>query len=238
VGESGEYKNGTLGDGEKETIQGKRKGRILEITPEVLINDDMGAFIRLTQALGQGAGRTIEKDVYELLAMNGGNGPLMSDGKTLFHDDHNNILAGAIPTVDSIDAMRQALAKQKDPGGNDFLDLVLAVFLGPLSVGGTARTINDAQYDVSVSNKFQVPNRVRGLFRDVVDTPRLTGTAWYGFCDAGMEPVIEVAFVDGVQTPTLQQETNFRSDGLAWKVVHRYGVGAIGWRGAQKNPGA
>jgi ATP-dependent protease ClpP protease subunit len=237
VGEGGEYKTGTLGDGEKETIQGKRKGRILEITPEVLINDDLGAFVRLTQALGQAAGRTIEKDVYALFALNGGNGPTMSDGKPLFHADHKNLMEGADLSVDSIDAMRQALAKQMDPAGNDYLDLQLAVFLGPLTLGGTARTINDAQYDTSVSNKFQVPNKVRGLFRDVVDTPRLTGNAWYGFCDPGMEPVFEVAFLDGVQTPTLQQETNFRTDGLAWKVVHRYGVAAVGWRGVQKNPG-
>jgi ATP-dependent protease ClpP protease subunit len=239
VGEGGEYKNGTLGDGEKETITGQRKGRILEITPEVLVNDDLGAFTRLAQVLGQAAGRTIEKDVYALFALNGGNGPSMSDGKTLFHADHKNIAGtAAAPTVTSIDAMRQQLAQQMDPGGNDYLDLQLAVFLGPLSLGGEARVLNEAQYDTSVSNKFQVPNRVRGLFRDVVDTPRLSGTAWYGLCDAGMEPVFEVGFLDGVQTPTLQQETNFRTDGLAWKVVHRYGVAAVGWRGIVKNAGA
>lgn len=239
VGEGGEYKNGTYGDGEAEKITGKRKGRILEITPEVLVNDDLGAFTRLAQALGQAAGRTIEKDVYALFALNSGNGPTMSDGNPLFDASHNNIAAtAAAPTVTSIDAMRQALALQKDPGGNDYLDLQMAVWLGPLALGGEARTINEAQYDPSVSNKFQVPNRVRGLFREVVDTPRLSGTAWYGLCDAGMEPVFEVAFLDGVQTPTLQQENNFRTDGYAWKVVHRYGVAAIGWRGIQKNAGA
>ncbi len=53
----------------------------------------------------------------------------------------------------------------------------------------------------------------------------------------GLEPVIEVAFLNGVQTPVLEQETNFRTDGLSWKVVHKYGVGAVGWRGAAFNPG-
>jgi ATP-dependent protease ClpP protease subunit len=239
VGEGGEYKAGTLGDGEKETITGKRKGRILNITPEVLINDDLGAFIRLTQTLGQAAGRTIEKDVYALLALNGGLGPVMSDGLTLFHADHGNIAATpAVPTVTSVDAMRVALGKQMDPGGNDFLDLMLAIWLGPLGMDGDVRVLNEAQYDVSVANKFQVPNKSRGLFRDVVGTPRLTGNAWYGFADPAIEPVIEVAFLDGVQTPTLQQETKFATDGLAWKVVHRYGVGGVGWRGAQRNAGA
>jgi hypothetical protein len=238
VNEAGEYANGVLGDGAKETITGKRKGRILEITPEVLINDDLGAFTRIAAALGQAAGRTIEKDVYALLAMNNGFGPTMNDGKPLFDAAHNNIAAtGSAPTVPVFDQVRQQMAQQMDVGGNDFLDITPAVWLGPLALGGAARTINEALYDTTVQNKFQVPNIVRGLFRDAVDTPRLSGSAWYAFADAGVEPVLEVAFLDGVSTPTLQQETNFRTDGLAWKVVHRYGVGGIGWRGAILNPG-
>lgn len=238
VNEAGEYENGVLGDAQKEVIQGQRKGRILQITPEVLINDDLGGITRIAGALGQAAGRTIEKDVYALFALNGGYGPTMQDGKPLFDAAHKNIAgAGGPPSVAAFDALRQLLGAQQDPGGNDYLDITAAVWLGPLSLGGTARVVNEAQYDVDVNNKFQVPNKSRGMFRDVVDTPRLGGTAWYGLADAGIEPVIEVAFLDGVQTPTLEQETNFRTDGLAWKAVHRYGVAAVGWRGAVLNKG-
>lgn len=239
TGEGGEYKNGTLGDGQKEVIQGSRKGRILQITPEVLVNDDLGAFTRVALALGQAAGRTIEKDVYALFALNSGNGPTMSDGNPLFHASHGNIAGtGAAPSVAAFDAARQALASQKDPGGNDYLDITAALWLGPLALGGQARVVNDAQYDVDVSNKFQVPNKVRGMVRDVIDTPRLAGNAWYLLADPAIEPVFEVAFLDGVQTPTLEQEVNFRTDGLSWKVVHKYGVAAVGYRGIHKNPGA
>lgn len=239
VNEAGEYTNGILGDGQKETITATRKGRILEITPEVLINDDLGAFTRIGSALGQAAGRTIEKDVYALFGLNSGNGPTMGDGKPLFDAAHHNIAATvAAPSVTAFDLVRQQMATQEDVGGNDFLDIMPAVWLGPLSIGGLARQIDRSEYDPSVSNKFQVPNIVRNLFRDVIDTPRLAGTAWYALADAGMEPVFEVAFLDGISTPTIQQETNFRTDGIAWKVVHRYGVAAIGWRGIVKNPGA
>ena len=238
VNEAGEYETGVLGDAQKETITGQRKGRILQITPEVLINDDLGGITRIAAALGQAAGRTIEKDVYALFAMNGGAGPTMNDGKPLFHTSHGNIAStGDAPTVAAFDLIRQQLANQKDPAGNDFLDITAALWLGPLSLGGQARVTNEAQYDVDVSNKFEVPNKSRGMFRDLVDTPRLSGTAWYGLADPGIEPVIEVAFLDGIQTPTLEQETNFRTDGLAWKAVHRYGTAAVGWRGAIKNPG-
>ncbi|GGD45770.1 ClpP-like prohead protease/major capsid protein fusion protein [Pseudoxanthomonas indica] len=239
VNEAGEYENGVLSDGAKETIQGKRRGRILQITPEVLVNDDLGAFTTPTQALGQAAGRTIEKDVYALFALNSGNGPTMSDGNPLFHASHGNIAGtGGAPTISLIDAGRQQMAQQMDVGGNDYLDIVPDLFLGPLSLGSTAREINAQEYNDESQKHQRKPNVVRGIFSDVIDSVRLSGTAWYMLAAPGIEPVFEVAFLDGVQEPTLEQEKNFRTDGLSWKVVHRYGVAAIGFRGINKNPGA
>lgn len=238
INEAGEYENGVLGDGEAETIKGARKGRILQITPEVLVNDDLGAFVRITTALGQAAGRTIEKDVYDVLKQNGGLGPVMKDGNTLFHAEHGNITAGAPVSVDSFDAMRQLMALQMDPGGNDYLDISLSRFLGTVAMHGRATLVNNSEYDPDVTGKFQVNNTSRATFSDIITSPRLgTGKGWYGFADPNVEPVIEVAFLNGVQTPVLEQETNFRTDGLSWKVVHKYGVGAVGWRGAAYNPG-
>ncbi len=238
VNEAGEYENGVLGDGEVETIKGARKGRILQITPEVLVNDDLGAFVRITTALGQAAGRTIEKDVYDVLKQNSGLGPVMKDGHTLFHAEHGNIAPGAAVSVDAFDAMRQQMALQMDPGGNDYLDISLSRFLGTVAMHGRANLVNNSEYDPDVTGKFQVNNTSRATFSDIITSPRLgTGKGWYGFADPNVEPVIEVAFLNGVQTPVLEQETNFRTDGLSWKVVHKYGVGAVGWRGAAYNPG-
>jgi ATP-dependent protease ClpP protease subunit len=238
VNEHGEYENGVLGDAAKETIQGKRKGRILQLTPEVIVNDDLGGLQRIASALGQAAGRTIEKDLYALLALNAGLGPVMNDGLTLFHADHGNIAAvAAVPSVASFDASRQQMGNQKDPGGNDFLDITPAIWLGPLSLGGSARAVNAAEYDDDSQKNQRKPNISRGMYRDVVDSPRLSGTAWYSFADPNIEPVIEVAFLDGVREPRLEQETNFRTDGLSWKATHRYGTAGIGYRGATRNAG-
>jgi len=238
VNEAGEYENGVLGDGAKESIKGARKGRILQITPEVLVNDDVGAFARIAQALGQAAGRTIEKDVYALFALNSGAGPTMNDSQPLFHNTHGNIASsGGAPSVTLFDAARQQMGAQMDPGGNDYLDIVPAIWLGPQSLRGLAVGVNEAEFDDEATKNQRRPNISRGLVRDIVDTPRLTGKPWFMFADPAIEPVFEVAFLNGVQTPTLEQETNFRTDGLSWKVVHKYGVGAVGWRGAVKNAG-
>lgn len=239
VNEAGEYTNGKLGDGKKESITGQRKGRILELTPEVLVNDDLGFLVDLAGVLGRAAGRTIEKDVYALLALNSNLGPTMSDGKALFHADHNNIdSTAAAPTVSSLDAMASVLRSQKDIGGNDFLDLEPAIWLGPVTKAGAAKAVINSEYDPDATNKLQRYNIARNLVRDVVSSPRLSGTRHYMFADPNIAPVLEVAFLNGVREPQIRQEENFRTEGMAWRVTHKYGVGAVSWIGAATNAGA
>ena len=213
------------------------KGNIINLSRQAVINDDLGAFVGLAGTLGRAAARTVETDVYALLALNGGLGPTMSDTKSLFHADHDNVGSGAAISMLSIDADRVILASQLDVGGNDYLDLRPAVLLLPISLGGTARSINEALYDPDTANKLQKPNVVRGLFRDVVDTPRLTGTRRYMFADPVDAPVIEVAFLDGAQEPYLEVQDGFDVDGARYKVRLDFGIAAIDYRGAVTNAG-
>lgn len=238
LNELGEFKNKSIPDGEKASITAGTKGNIINISRQMIINDDLGAFIGLAAMLGRAAKRTIEADVYALLALNGGLGPTMSDTKSLFHADHGNIGSAGALSVALIDELRQKMASQKDISSNDYLDLRPAVWLGPMGSGGSARVINDAQYDPDTANKLQRPNMVRGLYRDVVDTPRLTGTRFYTFADPSEAPVIEVAFLDGVQDPYLEMEQGFDVDGARYKVRLDYGVGAMDYRGAATAAGA
>lgn len=238
VNELGEYINKSIPDGEKASIQAATKGNIINISRQAIINDDLGAFVGLSAMLGRAAARTVESDVYALLALNSGLGPTMADGYTLFHANHGNISTAAALSMAAIDADRVTMALQKDVSGNDYLDLRPAVLLVPLGLGGTARTINGALYDPDTANKLQRPNMVNGLFRDIVDTPRLSGTRRYVFADAMEAPVLEVAFLDGAQTPYLEMQNGFDVDGGRYKVRLDYGVAAVDYRGAVTNAGA
>ena len=238
VNELGEFVNKSIPDGEKASITAGTKGNIINLSRTAIINDDLGAFVGLSNMLGRAAARTVEADVYALLALNSGAGPTMGDGKTLFHADHGNITTGAAITMAALDLDRVAMASQKDVSGNDYLDLRPAVLLVPIGLGGTARSINDAQYDPDTANKLQKPNIVNGLFRDIVDTPRMTGTRRYLFADPSEAPVLEVAFLDGNQNPYLELQNGFDVDGARYKVRLDYGVGAIDYRGAVTNAGA
>jgi hypothetical protein len=238
LSEGGEFKNKTIPDGEKESITAVTKGNLVGISRQTIVNDDLQALTDIFTMLGRAYKRTIEADVYALLALNAGLGPTMTDGDTLFHANHANIGTGAALSMAAIDADRVVMGSQLDISGNDYLDLRPTKLLVPLSLGGTARSINDAQYDPDTANKLQKPNVVNGLFDDIIDTPRLSGTRRYLFADPNEAPVIEVAFLNGIREPYLELQSGWSTDGVEMKVRGDYAVGAIDWRGAVTNAGA
>jgi hypothetical protein len=236
VPENGEFKRLSIADGRPETIIGSTKGAIINISRQMMINDALGSFLRLATRMGQAASRSIELDVYALLAQNSGFGPNMSDGNTLFHATHNNLGTGSALGVAGLDADRVVMASQTD--GQDYLDLRPSVLLVPIGLGSAARVYNLSQYNPDASNKLQAPNVVAGLFNQVVDSPRILGTVRYLFADPNLYPTIEVAFLNGVSTPFLETDNGFEVDGMRIKVRHDYGVGAVGFKGAVRNAGA
>lgn len=236
--EHGEFKTKQIPDGEKGSITATTKGNIIAVTREAIINDDLQALTDLATMLGRAFKRTIEAAVYSLLAENSGLGPTMLDGKALFHADHNNIGSASAIAMAAIDADRVLMASQKDVGGNDYLDLRPAKLVLPIGLGGTARSINEAQYDPDTANKLQKPNVVNGLFDDIIDTARLSGTRRYLFADPNEAPVIEVAFLDGMQEPYIETRNGWSVDGAELKVRGDFGVAAIDYRGAVTNAGA
>lgn len=237
VGQNGEFKNKTVADGTKESVTAETFGNIIALTRQSIVNDDMGAFSDMAMQIGRAAKLSVEVDVYALLSLNAGLGPVLSDGKTLFHADHKNIGVQTALSVAGIDIDRVILASQTDSSGNEILDLRPATLVLPVGLGGDARVINDSQYDVDTANKLQKPNKVRGLFKDIVDTARLTGNRRYLFADASIAPTIEVAFLDGQENPFLESEQGFRMDGVEWKARLDYGVAGIDCRGAATNAG-
>lgn len=244
-GENGEYKSLSMGDAERQLIQAVARGGILNVSREMLVNDDVGIFTDVAMAIGMAAARTLDKGVYALFSLNGGNGPAMTTivngveaARTMFHADHGNIAAvAAVPTVDSIEAGRVQMGQHRDPSGNDYLDIRPDRWLGPQSVSGKARAVNTSTYDPDAANKLQRSNIVANLFNDIIDTPRMTGTAWYMLADPDVAPVIEVGFLDGMEIPQLEQKEAWTQAGMQWRVMHDWGAGGVGYAGINKNAG-
>lgn len=241
IAEHGEYKNGVIPDGAKFQISTERHGEIFSLSREAIINDDMGALANLASEFGRAAARTIENDVYALLALNGGLGPTMSDTNPFFHPSRGNVGTGSALTVAGLDGDRVLMRAQKDPSGKDFLSLSPSVLVVPDSLEGTARVINDAQYDPDTANKMQRPNMVRGLFRDIVGTPRLaaSSTRRYLFSDPNIAAAIIVAFLEGYgRGPIMESQNGWRIDGVEWKVTQYAKAQVADPKGAVTNAGA
>jgi hypothetical protein len=237
--ESGEILRKGIPDAVREQIQAGTRANILALTRQAIVNDDMGLFSRVSVQVGRAVGLSIELDAYATLALNANMGPLMTDGVALFAAGHNNVSGGNALSAAAIDIDRQTMAAQTDPSGVEILDLRPSVLLLPISLGSLARQINEAQYDPDTVAGKQMfnPNTVRGLFKEVVDTPRLAGTRRYLFADPSVNPAIEVAFLDGVQEPYLETRDGWEVDGAEWKVRIDYGVGGVDFRTAVTDAG-
>ena len=237
VPEGAEYTYGTIGD-RGETIQLATYGKLINFSRQAVINDDLDMFSRVPRLMGRAAIRTVGNLVYSILTGN----PTMSDGVTLFHANHSNLLTAADITTTSVDAMAAAMAKQTDASGNaTALNIDLAYLIVPRALRGTALTVRDSQYEVTASNKNNTtPNSVRNTF-DVIADPRLDAASafnWYGAANPNLVDTIEVSYLDGNDQPYLEQEQQFTVDGASYKVRIDAGVAALDFRGLAKNPDA
>jgi hypothetical protein len=241
--EHGEFKHKAIPDGEKHSISVAPYGNIIAITRETLVNDDMGAMASLASMLGRAAGLSLEVAAYALLAQNGGLGPTMTDGHPLFDAAHGNVSSSGALTVATLDADRVLMKKQKDPSGNEVLDLKPETLLVPAELGMTARLHNNSVYDPDSSGGSGAalrPNGVAGLFSTIVDSARLSAsstTRRYLFADMNVAPALVMAFLEGQEAPLLEQKIGWNVDGIEWKCRLDYGVQAFDFRGAVTNAG-
>jgi ATP-dependent protease ClpP protease subunit len=234
VPENGEYKYGTFSE-QSQSMQVVTYGRLFSISRQAIINDDLGIFSEVPRKMGRAARRTIVEAVWKLITSN----PSLKDGKTLFHADHGNLLTGSAISTTSVDAMRVAMAKQKDADEN-IIRVPMKNLLTPLALGGLARTVRDSQTEVSGGKNLTTPNTVKGTF-DVVDDGHLddaNAATWYGVADPSYIDAIVIAYLNGNKTPYLEQHEGFTVDGVAWKVRLDAQPGIADYRGIYKNPGS
>lgn len=236
VTEGAEYKYVTVGD-RGETIQLATYGSLFSITRQAIINDDLDAFTRIPNKMGRAAIRTVGNLVYAVLTGN----PNMSDGVALFHANHSNTSTGVLSTA-NVDALFTKLARQTDPTGNT-LNIDAAYLIVPRTLRGLALQVANSEFEVGASSTTKnntVPNFVRGQFEVIADA-RLDATstvAHYCTANPNMHDTIEVAYLDGNEAPTLEQQGGWTVDGVDFKVRLDAGVKALDFRGMAYSTGA
>lgn len=239
VREGAEYKYITVGENSQQ-IALATYGELFSITRQAIINDDMNLLTDIPRKMGMAAKGTIGDLVYGILTSN----PQMADGKALFHADHNNLLtgAGSALSVESLDAGRTKMRTQKtskEGGQQRPLNIRPAYVLTPVALEAKAlQLINSTSVPTAQVNQG-VANPIQGMAK-VISEPRLddkSATSWYLAAAQGTD-TIEVAYLNGVDTPYMEQQQGFTVDGVATKVRIDAGVAPLDFRGLLKANGA
>ena len=234
VGESGEFKRGTLGES-KESYRIETYGRVVAITRQVLINDDLDAFTRIPAMYGNAIAQLESDVVWGIITAN----PAMADNKALFHADHKNLAGtGAALAVDAVGAARAAMAKQTGLDKKTVLNIRPSFLIVPASLELKAEQLV-AQNLVPADTAKVVPQSIRTLAP--ISEPRLDAaseTAWYLAASPNQIDTIEYAYLEGQQGAYIETRNGFDVDGVEIKCRLDFGAKAIDWRGLYKNPGA
>ena len=235
VPEFAEYKSGNVVDSASK-FKVVTHGRLLQISRQALINDDLSAFTQLPAAFGAAARRKEADEVFKQITGN----VTMGDGQALFSSQHGNLAAsGAVLSVDSLGAARAAMRRQKSPGGLSYLDIQPAVLLVPTELQTVAEAIVASFVDPAKQNDAANPAWVRGL--TVVADPRLdehSEISWYLFAAPTSVDGLVRAYLAGQERPYIEENDEFIRDVMSLKCRLDFGVGVIDYRAAYKNPGA
>ncbi len=237
IAPGGELKHATVGE-TAYTNQAKTYGRMFGIDRRDLINDDLDALTAVPRRLGRGGALKLN-DVFwaEFLS------------NAAFFTAGNSNYAEGVGTALGIDALTQAetmFLDQTDPDGHP-LAVAPVILLVPngLYVPATQIMNSTELRDPSSTKKTPVANPHAGKFRPVrssyLNNPKYTGAsglAWYILADPADMPVIEVAFLNGQQQPTVESaDADFNNLGIQMRGYHDFGVAKQEPRGGVKMKG-
>ncbi|KAE9819019.1 ClpP-like prohead protease/major capsid protein fusion protein [Escherichia coli] len=230
VREGAEYKYVTTGD-KQATIALATYGELFSITRQAIINDDLNMLTDVPMKLGRAAKSTIADLVYAILTSNP---KISTDNVNLFDKaKHANVLESAAMDVASLDKARQLMRVQKE--GERHLNIRPAFVLVPTAMESVANQVIRSASVKGADINAGIINPVKD-FATVIAEPRLddnSQTTFYLAAAKGTD-TIEVAYLNGVDTPYIDQMEGFSVDGVTTKVRIDAGVAPVDHRGLVK----
>lgn len=241
VGPGGELKHGGLGE-TSYSNQALTYGRMFGITRQDIINDDLGALTSVPTRLGRGAALKIN-DVFwtKFLA---GVGSFWTSGNSNLISGGTSVLASA-GLVLALTKFR----KQTDPDGKPLgvspkfllvppeLETTASELMTSTRVNTGGSSSTDRVPDANTwAGKYQI---VQSSYLSNASYTGYSTTAWFLLADPADMPTIEVAFLNGRDTPIVESaEADFNTLGIAMRGYHDFGVALQEYRGSVRSAGA
>ena len=246
IAADGEIKDGGLIE-ETAKNQLDTYGKKFCLTRKMIINDDLGAFMKVPTAMGNRAARLIDQLFFSRLLAN----PAQADGKALFSTAHKNLLGGASSALsaESLKKAIQLFLDQVDADGQP-ISVEPKFLLVPTALKHQAIELTKgATLIMSGADNAVRPalNVLADENLQVVSSPYLgnsayegaSQTGWYLFGDPKTIDTWEIGFLKGKRTPTVERgETDFNTLGLWFRVYFDLGVREQDHRGMVKANGA
>ena len=226
VGEGEEYTYGTIGD-EGASVALATYGQLFSITRQAIINDDMHLLTKIPEKMGQAARATIAKLVFALLTGNA----KAQDGKALFDASHKNTITNAVLDLANIDKGIQLMNGFVNARGEplaiepEFMLLPTSMYTRGLQLIKSA-SVEGADANSGIINPLRdIVTPVKSARLQAADEK-----SWYLI----NKEAIEVSYLDGIDTPYMEQQNGFTVDGVSTKVRIDAGVNVIDYRGIVK----
>ena len=237
VAPGGEIKHGTLGE-ESYSNRADTYGLMLSIDRRDIINDDLGAITTVPRKLGRGSGLKIN-DVFWSTFL---------DNSDFFKAANNNYIEGAATalSLDGLTSGEVAFMDQVDSDGKP-IGVMPAILLVPTALSAVGSQLFKAMElrDTTANTRYPVTNPHQGKFRVEVSrylsNAQYAGSsskAWYLLAEPGDLPVIEVAFLNGQEAPTIETaDADFNVLGIQLRGHHDFGATLQDHRGGLKSKG-
>lgn len=221
--ENGEFKSAEVTD-YGQTTGIKTFGRSYSITRKAIINDDLGALTELPAKYGAAVRRMINRMAYDALTKD----------TTLFDSKNKNSGKGTI-SITSLAAGKVAMARQTDPSGKAVINVLPVYLIVPPELETTASQLIASAVDPTKNNA--VPNPFANKLT-VVSDPCITDTeAWYLAAAPGVIPGIEITYLNGKDTPTMETQVDFNTLGIKHRIYMDVGVNILDFRAFYKSTG-
>ncbi len=246
VGADGEIKDGGVSE-EKAVNQLDTYAKKFCLTRKMIINDDLGAFLKVPTAMGNRAARLVDQLFFERLMAN----PTMVDGKPLFSTNHKNLLSGANSAL-SADSLKKAIKvflDQTDADGQP-VNVEPSILLVPTALKFLAVELTRGAALMMSGGAEQTIRPTLNVLADqnlqIVSSPYLSNakyngaseTAWYLFGKPGTVDTFEIGYLKGKRTPTVERgDLDFNVLGIWFRVYFDIGIREQDHRGMVKATG-
>jgi signal peptide peptidase SppA len=246
VGPAGDLKHGRMGE-ESYSNQAKTYGRIAALTRQQIINDDLGAFADVPREIGRGAIDKINSVFWSTFLGDHGNFFQSSATGTTaaLTRVEPNLTASSALGAAALTAAKTLFLKQVRGDGTP-LNLMPYALVVPPELQDTATVLlRDRELRDNTANRVYVAaNPHAGSNLVIVTSPYLSNsamgggqsaTSWYLIANPAQTAAIEVVFLDGQQSPVIEQaDADFATLGIQMRGYFDFGVARQDRRAAVK----